>query len=249
MFDNFLGQTKPEQIITYNDLFEEVKSFLQDENERVKKEECKVVVEPQKQELIVPDQNLNAVREPVQVGLIVKDEVKPEEKVLTPMIEVKKEESKLPEIETKKEQVQVQEAEQQQQIPVLIPSMEEVQKQEPQKHCLRIMTEYLCSMATKVSEKFFVSLILFIRYYSDYMNLHGWEILGKHKPITEEEKKKQFTKTRDAEHVPEACNDFMKVHLPKECPNFDQTIGIDMTLHICDWLYRQGYTHTRITPI
>lgn len=117
------------------------------------------------------------------------------------------------------------------------------------KNCDVILAEYLFEMARKVSDKFFVTLIIFARLYRDYMNLHGWDIMGKYKTVTTEEKTKVFAQCNGAEHVPEACNEFAKSYLPKEHPNFDQDIGVDITLHLCDWLYRKSYTHTRISRI
>ena len=117
------------------------------------------------------------------------------------------------------------------------------------KNCVKIMAEYLCEMARKVNEKFFMTLIIFTRLYKDYMNTHGWNIIGKYKQVSVEEKNKMYTKYNDAEHVPEACNDFTKNYLPKEYPNFDQGVSIDVTFHLCGWLFRKEYTHTHITFI
>jgi hypothetical protein len=124
----------------------------------------------------------------------------------------------------------------------------EAEKQENKKRsCVNIFAEYLCEMASKVSEKFFMTLIIFARLYKDYMDTHGWEIIAKYKPVTDEEKKKAYTICNDAEHVPEACNDFTKSFLPKEYPNFDQGVSVDVTFHLCEWLFRKEYTHTHIT--
>ncbi len=117
------------------------------------------------------------------------------------------------------------------------------------KNCTQIFAEYLNEMAHKVSEKFFTTLIIFIRLYRDYMNMHGWDILAKYRPVSAEDRKKMFTSVQDAEHLPEGCNDFVRNFLPKEFPNFDQMICVDMTLHLCKWLYQKGYTHTSISPL
>jgi len=118
---------------------------------------------------------------------------------------------------------------------------------ENNRNCSQVLAEYLCDMSKRVSERFFMTLIIFVRMYRDYMDLCGWDIIGKYKAVSVEEKKKQFSKLNDAEHIPEACNDFVKIYLPKEYPNFDQAIGVDVTLHLCEWLHRKKYTHTHIS--
>ena len=117
------------------------------------------------------------------------------------------------------------------------------------KNCTSVFATYLNEMARKVNEKFFTTLIIFIRLYRDYMNLYGWDFLAKYRPVLPEDRKKAYTSVQDAEHVPEGCNDFIKSYLPKEFPNFDQSICVDMTFHLCKWLHLNGYTHTSISPL
>jgi len=119
----------------------------------------------------------------------------------------------------------------------------------PHKNCNAILAEYLYELAPKVNEKFFTTLIIVTRLYQDYMNQHGWDIISKYKTVTAEERKKQFTNVYDSEHIPEGCNDFVQAYLPKEYPNFEMQIGVDITLHLCKWLYAKGYTHTSISPL
>ena len=117
------------------------------------------------------------------------------------------------------------------------------------RNCERIMAEYLTEMAGKVSQRFFITLIIFTRLYKDGMNEYGWNILAKYKAVTAEERKEQFTKRNGAEHVPEACNDFLKAFMPRVYPNMEPIIAIDLTYHFCDWLYRKKYTHSKISRI
>jgi hypothetical protein len=116
-----------------------------------------------------------------------------------------------------------------------------------EKKCERILSEYLCEMVNKVNEKFFTSLIIFARLYRDYMNVNGWDIIGVYKPVSSEDRMKEYSKHNNTEHFPEACNSFVKQYLPKEYPNFEQPIAIDLTIHMCDWMYKKGYTHTKIS--
>lgn len=115
------------------------------------------------------------------------------------------------------------------------------------KNCNRILAEYLYEMGQKVSEKFFATLIMVVKLYRDYMNLHGWELIGRYKTVSSEESSKTFANFCDAEHMPEASNDFLKNFLPRELPNFDQMICVDITFHFCRWLSSKNYTHTNIS--
>ena len=117
------------------------------------------------------------------------------------------------------------------------------------KNCEKVLAEYLATMAYKVNEKFYMTLITFIRLYKDCMDEYGWGLLTKYKSVPEEEKVKIFTKTKDAEHIPEACNLFMNKFFLKEFPNFDPAIAMDLTLHFCEWLYSKEYTHSRISQL
>ncbi len=117
------------------------------------------------------------------------------------------------------------------------------------KNCEKILAEYLCGMARKVNEKFFTTLIIFARLYKDCMNECGWDIVGRYKKVGAEERKLPFTKLCDAEHVPEACNQFVNKFFLREFPNFEPTIAMDLTMHLCEWLYSKQYTHSKISQI
>ena len=113
----------------------------------------------------------------------------------------------------------------------------------------RVLAEYLCTMAKKVNDKFFMTLIVFARLYRDCMNEYGWEYLSKYKPVSAEERKRVFAKSCNAEHVPEACNVFINRFFLKEFPNFDSTIAVDLTMHLCDWLTEKQYSHSKISQL
>ena len=113
--------------------------------------------------------------------------------------------------------------------------------------CEEILAEYLIEMGHKVNDKFFMTVIAFIRLYKDCMDEYGWSILIKYKPDIEQ--KAIFTKREDAEHIPEACNLLMNKFFIKEFPNLDSAITSDLIMHLCDWLYMKGYTHTKIIQL
>ena len=117
------------------------------------------------------------------------------------------------------------------------------------KTCDKVFAEYLWDMSKKVNEKFFYLLAIFVKAYKDCMNEYGWEILKKYKQVTPEERRKEFAINNDAEHVPEASNDFVRYFLPREYSNFDKNLSIELTRHLCEWVRKNKYTHTCITLI
>jgi hypothetical protein len=117
------------------------------------------------------------------------------------------------------------------------------------KSCQRILAEYLYETGKKVNEKFYMILIIFVRLYLDCLNEYGWELLRKHRQVTIEERKKEFTCHNDAELVPEASNDFVRIYVPKESPKFDKNLSIELTRHLCEWTHASKYTHLRVALI
>lgn len=117
------------------------------------------------------------------------------------------------------------------------------------KSCKTIFAEYLAEMAYKVDKRFFNTLLIFAQLYKDFMNMYGWDLISHYRAVTPEERDTAFTSSQDAEHVPEGSNEFLKSFVPKEYPGFDKKLAADLTLHLCQWLKTNNYTHTTITPV
>ena len=117
------------------------------------------------------------------------------------------------------------------------------------KNCSRILSEYLYDCGKKVNERFYMILIIFVRCYLGCLNEYGWEQLRKHRSVTADERKKEFAANNDSELIPEASNDFVRIYLPKECPNFDKSLAIELTRHLCEWAHANKYTHIRVALI
>lgn len=120
-----------------------------------------------------------------------------------------------------------------------------------QKSCETVLVEYLWDLGARVTEKFLMVLIVFIRLYRDCMNVHGWDIVKKAgtTELEQEKGKRDFASLPTAEHIPEACNDFIRYFLPREFPAFDKGLAIEMTRHLCDWVHTHKYTHKLISPL
>jgi len=112
------------------------------------------------------------------------------------------------------------------------------------KNCTRILAEYVYDISKKTNEKLFYPILVFVKAFKQCLDEYGWEILRKYKPVTFEERKKEFSTNNDAEHSPELSNDFIRYFLPKEHPKFDKNLGIELTRHLCEWLRKNKYTRS-----
>ena len=134
----------------------------------------------------------------------------------------------------------------------IISDQDEERKDEmdlPKKTCERIFCEYVYDIGKKVNERFFNILVIFVNSYRDCMNEYAWEILRKYKQVTYDERRRSFVSNNDAEQVPDIANDFIRYFLPKEYPNFDRSLAIDLTVNLCEWLKKNQYTRACISTI
>ncbi len=115
------------------------------------------------------------------------------------------------------------------------------------KSCEAVLAEYLWEVGGKVTERFMMVLIIFVRLYRDCLNEYGWELARRSGELPAEEGKRDFAGLPTAEHIPEACNDFIRHFLPNESPSFDKYLAIELTRHMCDWVHSHKYTHKMIS--
>lgn len=108
---------------------------------------------------------------------------------------------------------------------------------------------YLNDISNYINSTFYKSVIILLRHYRDCMNSLGWEILEKYNDLIHEYTQYDFCSVKSGEILPDVCNDFLKVYLPKKLPSFDLHIARIVICEFCDWLYRKQYTHIRINPI
>jgi hypothetical protein len=117
----------------------------------------------------------------------------------------------------------------------------------PKKTCDRMFAEYVSELGKKVNERFFFALVIFVNAYRQCMDEYGWELMKKYKQVSFDERRKSFSASNDAELVPETANDFIMYFLPKENPNFDRNIAIQLIRNLCEWLKKNKYTHATLT--
>lgn len=106
-----------------------------------------------------------------------------------------------------------------------------------------VLAQYLYKLGEKVSADFFKTSIIFVRLYRDCLNEYGWGLLRKQRAVTLEEKKREFAKEPEtAGYIPDMSNDFINRFLPQEYPVFDKYLATELVRHLCDWVFKSGYT-------
>jgi len=110
-----------------------------------------------------------------------------------------------------------------------------------------VLGKYLYELGQKVTSKFYKTMIIFIRLYLECLNDCGWKFIDKDQKILIDDH--FIKKTGTVDYVPDAGNDFIKYYLPTNCPSFNNFLAIEMTRHLCDWLYKNGYTKKHILLI
>lgn len=133
--------------------------------------------------------------------------------------------------------------------------------------CDEIFGEFLREHSEIVIPKFYQSLIMFVKNYRECLNEYGYSKLstlkensiskineeqsdtqGNETKLSEEDTDKmEFCKAHNGENAPEVSNDFIKNFLPKYCSNLDLNLSIKMTNYFCNWLYKNKYTHSKLT--
>lgn len=112
-----------------------------------------------------------------------------------------------------------------------------------------IFALFLIENSKLVNEKFYKTLIIFVKLYRDCMNKLGWEILEQFKDIRDEPVHLEYTSIKNGEHLPDICNDFLKIYLPSAMPTFDLYLAAVIINHFCDWLYKFSFTHIKVKVV
>lgn len=134
-----------------------------------------------------------------------------------------------------------------------------------------ILTAYLRQISAKVNEDFYIKVVHFALLYRDCMNTYGYQKLAEaqcreakiplddaninarieaNKVVSENH---EFTEINNAELGPEICNEFVTVFTAQlkeeEKGNLDRNETIDLTRHLCHWLFINGFTCSKLSLI
>jgi hypothetical protein len=104
---------------------------------------------------------------------------------------------------------------------------------------------YLNDISNNITQVFYKSVVILLRYYRDCMNLIGWDTLSNYKDLYDEKTEYEFTSVKNGELLPDIFNDFLEEYIPKRLPCFDIHIASVVISEFNDWLYRHAFTHIK----
>jgi hypothetical protein len=107
---------------------------------------------------------------------------------------------------------------------------------------------YLSEISSHVNQTFYKSITILLKQYRDCMNLLGWELWELYKDLLEEKTELEYCEVKNAELLPEICNEFLNEFLPVKLPSFDKHIACVAICEFCDWIYKSKFTHIRLNP-
>ncbi len=115
-------------------------------------------------------------------------------------------------------------------------------------------------MSEHVIVNFYKTAAVFVGLYRSCLNEIGWDKLANFKrlgPLLRDGKDSEdsqdmlplFTVAKDAQCIPELCNEFILDYLPIKCPLFERKLAITFVEHLCLWLYHRKLTNTKVSAL
>lgn len=97
---------------------------------------------------------------------------------------------------------------------------------------------------------FYKTAAVFVTLYRSCINECGWDKLAGYKRLTEDDEEfplPQYSTVKSSDVIPDFCNEFIMNYLPQNCNNFDRKLAIELTKHLCIWLFNRGLTKVKIS--
>ena len=122
----------------------------------------------------------------------------------------------------------------------------------------QILALYLVDLAEHVIVGFYKSAAVFIELYRNCINEMGWDKLSNYKRLDDLAMNNDndslcgsgslppFSSVKDAELIPEFCNDFVVHYLPQKCNVFSKSLSVEFVKHLCIWLHNRGLTKLKL---
>ena len=126
------------------------------------------------------------------------------------------------------------------------------------KSCDEVFAEYLLAVSRVACEAYYVKVLKFVLLYRECLNLFGGKLAEEKKKLpsvldfntaTAEGSSADYCVHNNAEQIPDISNEFMKVYLPKACPQFAFDEAKKLTLSLCHWLFASGYTCSLLSTV
>lgn len=123
--------------------------------------------------------------------------------------------------------------------------------------CDEIFAVYLREVSQRVNEGFYKMLLKYIICYREWANQVGWQKSNEgdkenqhdetNDTVKEEKQEIDYTAVHNAEIIPELCNDFITVFMVEHNFGIERADSIDMTRNLCNWLYVNGHTCSKLS--
>eukprot|EP00331_Platyophrya_macrostoma_P006498 CAMPEP_0176416370 /NCGR_PEP_ID=MMETSP0127-20121128/6311_1 /TAXON_ID=938130 /ORGANISM="Platyophrya macrostoma, Strain WH" /LENGTH=317 /DNA_ID=CAMNT_0017796443 /DNA_START=15 /DNA_END=968 /DNA_ORIENTATION=- len=123
----------------------------------------------------------------------------------------------------------------------------------------KIIAWFIAEVAPNLRKEFYREFVYFMLMYRKALNKIGWECKAKLTGKGQTDESKEFSETLNGEYMPEICNDFITEVLPDYLREYDlrgfKVLGPDvfqirnavfLTMHFCNWLNFQKYSHSRL---
>lgn len=127
-----------------------------------------------------------------------------------------------------------------------------ITSQKKRKHCDEILAEYLDAVAREVRKEVYADVLKFVLLFRECLNDVGRKKKGGGRGSSNgatgcsEEEEEDYCLHNNAESAPEIVNEFITVALPRVKPTFENIEAIDLVQNLCDWLFENSYTCSKI---
>lgn len=107
---------------------------------------------------------------------------------------------------------------------------------------------YLIDLAERVIVNFYKLARMVVEILREWLNEMGWNKLANYKRIeTGDDELGTFTKVKSPSCIPEFLNDFITVYLPMKYNFINKNVAINLSEHLCKWLYNRNLTPFKIS--
>lgn len=123
--------------------------------------------------------------------------------------------------------------------------------------CDETFADYLNDIARIVNKGFYKQMVKFVFLFRECLNHYG-DRLNKTKqtqgvvpqpPEKKIEEGEEYCLINNAEQAPEVSNEFVTVYLEKVNSGLEKLDAIEFTQNLCNWLYINGYTCSKLSLI
>ena len=105
-----------------------------------------------------------------------------------------------------------------------------------------VLIYYLTKVSLHVCPEYFTKVVVFVTLFREYVNI----------AYQDKVEGKEYTAEMNAEDVPNICNEFIIDFLEPDNGNdynYPKEEAIDLTLNLCQWMYDNNFSCSKLTMI